>query len=320
MAIYQSDKNYANRKADSNKKYLVRQFSKSVNFQYVKLHKANGSVIEDYPIRIGERNYKESKAKIFETHPSYPLEYGDIIEALGNEILMVEQISLNRDINTFGTLSKCFDKIKWENNNTLYEEYIFINNSTERINSKGDLFITDGSKITLLMQSTDNSNQIKINQDFILGNNFKRVYKLLTVDDFSLHGILKMTFKVTEESAKDDLDNNVAYNPDSVESPTRVESSLNDSYYLIAPKDDTARYMSLKQYTVEHYNVDDIEIVTNFNYEILNLNSDLYELDILDNNTVNFTSKVKEGNATLQITDTDASEIININIELIGLW
>lgn len=318
--IYENVSNdFSDRMDEKVKAKLVRNFSRSPNYSVATLNKVDGTQDTSFPIRVAEKTYSDEKIKVFESHPNNPVNFGDIIE-LSNETLIVTEISQNRNINQYGTLARCNQLLKWKFDGVEYSQKCNIVSKSARLDDTGRDFTFTDKDIVVYTQATDSIKNIEINQDFIFGDHFKNAYKLIDADDSSKDGLLILSMERVVFSQDDNLDDNVADNPNADGSALRIDSQLDDTYYLVTPKTAEIRSDSNLSISIEHYDSLNNLIATNFSYSVTGLNIDDYTLTVIDNNTVEITNNNGLGQGILEITDTDSTELLEYPIELIGLW
>jgi len=265
---------------------------------------SNGQII-DPDDKVLEENKTENSNKKYLPVPEIPSET-DFNNPNDGSVFNGEKIASN----------SYYTKININNDNLILDT----TNGTENDTDDDKNILVVNSKIELYTQMTDNLENIDINQDFIFGNYFKRVYKLISIDDSTKDGLAVMTMELTQSNANDDLDDNIADNPQSDSDVLRVDSSLDDTYYLLSPKSSEIRLYDVVSYDIRHYDVSDTLLSTTFTFNIIGIDSDSYNLTDITGNGFTLESVAEGGNGTLEIINTDTSEIISVNIELGGLF
>jgi hypothetical protein len=141
-----------------------------------------------------------------------------------------------------------------------------------------------------------------------------------TIYESSKDGLLIMTMERTQSSTSDNLTDNVADNPNADSDTLKLFSSIDDTYYLVTPKDAEITVNTTVSVNIEHYGSDNIIIATNFDYQVTGVVSTSYDLNIIDDNNVEITCNEKVGNAVLEITNLDNIETLTYDFSLTGLW
>jgi len=320
MAIYTgSTKEFSNRVRDRDRSKLLRSFSRSPDYLEVIKHNADGTTIEDFPIRISNSSNKQNNYKKFLTHPDYPVNYGDVIEYNGDKLIVFD-MNEYYGVSSEGIMYKCEDELKWSYQGTTYSQPCYIKRKTVTNDTSDDNISLLSNSIELYTQKTDAILNVSISDDFVFGDKFKTVYTLLNANDTSKEGMVVMSLEITQTSAGDNLDDNVADNPSSDPTNTVIQSTIDDSYYVVNHNDLSIRTGETVNIVVEHYDVSDVLINTTYSYSVSGVSASAYELGVLGDNSLDITGVENVGVATLEITDNSTSELIEFSFELIGLW
>jgi hypothetical protein len=310
---------FSDRMRDRARDMLRRTFKNAITYKEIDKYNVDGTITNDFPIQISKSSNKMRKYKNFISHPDYPVGYGNVFK-LSDYFLIVTELNDSNQISDDGVMWKCNDVLKWKFDGTIYEQKCFIDKKGTTLSDSSENFTVLNNKIITYAQSTDDIKNIDINQDFIFGNYFKTVYKLIDIDDSSKDGLLIMTMKRTQSSTSDNLTDNVADNPNADSDTLKLFSSIDDTYYLVTPKDAEITVNTTVSVNIEHYGSDNIIIATNFDYQVTGVVSTSYDLNIIDDNNVEITCNEKVGNAVLEITNVDNSETLTYDFSLTGLW
>lgn len=309
---------FSDRMRDRARDMLRRTFKRAVTYKEIDKYNIDGTITNKFPIQISKSSNKLKKYKNFISHPDYPVNYGSLFK-LDDYFLIVTELNDSNQISDDGTMWKCNEQLKWKFDGSVYEQQCFVDKKGVTLSDSYENFTTLNNKIIVYVQNTDDIKNIEVNQDFVFGNYFKTVYKAIDIDD-SLEDLLVITMDRIQASPEDDLIDNIADNPNADDSVVRIDSQLDDTYYLIEPKTAEIRDDTTLSLSIEHYDVANEIIVTNFSYGVSGLDVSDYTLSVIDNNTVEITNNGGLGNGLLEITDTDTTEVLEYAIKLIGLW
>ena len=136
---------------------------------------------------------------------------------------------------------------------------------------------------------------------------------------FIKNGMLIINLEVDEFNEKDDLDTKVAYNQSNIVA-NLIESSVDDSYYIINPELIKVRYEEVVNVNVIHYDSSNTPITTNFTYTIADIDISDYELIKIDDNNITIRNGNFPNSGKLNIKNDDNGETIQVNINFVGLW
>ena len=207
--------NYKDRLKVRHADYLARNFHKSDGFDLVGLKKPNIVLEEDVPIIMyatksdGQRN--------FMCHPDYKVERGDIIHYVDGHQYLVTEGQTHFEVNNFGKAWRMTESISWKDSvgNTLTHYFYSPKGSSGTQDTDLSLPLVVGSR-EMVLQFNDETKNIYENQRFILGN--QRAYKIVSYDNYTYSGLLRLGYQRDVLDERDDLANNIAYNGE-IETP-----------------------------------------------------------------------------------------------------
>ena len=315
--LYNTD-SFSDRFSSKAKDRLRRTFKRNTSYREVIKYNSDGTTVANFPIQISNSSNRQNKYKNFIAHPDYPVDYGDTFD-IGDAIVIVTEINENNKISDDGLMWQCNDTLKWKHNGEVFTQDCFIDGKAYSTNNTEDIRIVN-SKVELYTQMTDNLKNIDINQDFIFGNYFKRVYKLIAIDDSTKDGLAVMTMELGQSSDNDNLEDNIADNPNIDSDTIVIESTIDDSYYTVKPATSEIKVGTTVLFETRHYDSSNNEILSEFDYNVLNITPADYELVEVDNNNVSIKAIGDSGSGQLEITNTDYVESFTVDITLTGLW
>ena len=294
-------------------------FKDSDSYLEVDKYNKDGSIDTDYPIQIWHSSNKLNNYKKFISHPDYPINYGDILDLGSSKVIVLEKNENNR-ISDDGMVYKCNDKLKWKYDGNDYNQDCYIDYGSLTVDEIGDSLQVQDSTIDVYTQHTDSIENIGLNTNFIFGNHFKNKYSIVSVVDSNKDGLLEIRMKQIQFSNEDDTSDNIADNLYDEEQTKVIQSGVDDSYYTISPNDGDIIKSETVNYIVEHYDVDNNLLTSNLTYQIVGVDSTVYDLVIVNNNEVDITCNKDDGIGNLVITNTDYSEDITFEINFRGLF
>jgi hypothetical protein len=156
---------------------------------------------------------KSDGERKFLCHPEHNLNRGDVINYVdGNQYLVIEEQS-HFEVNNFGKAMRMTESISWKNSdgNVFTHFYYTPKGSVGTQDSSVSNPLVVGSR-ELVLQYNDETKNIYENQRFILGNS--RAYKVVSYDNHTYTGLLRIGYQRDVEDERDDLVNGIAYNGD----------------------------------------------------------------------------------------------------------
>jgi len=296
---------------------LSRLFSLSPSYFEVDKYNSDNTITENFPIQLFNHISNANEHKRFITQPNFDLSYGDIIKESDDYYIVYKLKEINH-INFEGEMRQCNNSIKWEQNGRIIEQQCYL----EKFNVSGD----DDKNINLLeggvkLYLPNNINTINIyeNQRFIIGNTKLNAYKIESINDFIKKGMLIIDLEIDEFNEKDDLNTKVAYNQSNIVA-NLIESSIDNSYYIINPELIKVRYEEIVSVNIIHYDNFNTPITTNFTYSIIDIDISDYELIKIDDNNITIKNGNFPNSGKLNIKNDDNGEIIQVDINFVGLW
>lgn len=295
---------------------LSRFFSRSpAYFEVIKYNNDNTNIV-DFPIQI-YNSVKSGIGKKFISHPSYDLVYGDIVKE-SDDYYIVYDIKENNHINYEGELKLCDTQIKWEQTGRILEQYCYSESSNVSNDDDKNVNLLSG-KLKLYIPNNVNTINIYENQRFIIGNDKLKPYKVESINDFSKKGMLIISLAIDEFNEQDDLENKIAYNHSNIVA-NLIDSTVDDSYYIVSPETMKVRYDEIIDVSVMHYDSSNVVIATNFTYTITDINVSDYELITVDENNITIKSNNFPNEGKLNIKNEDNGETLQVDITFVGLW
>jgi len=321
MPIYSvnSSDGFADRKIKRGQNMLRRTFERNIAYRELDKYEADGTITEFFPIHIWESSNKQNSYMNFIAHPDNTITYGDVFQLDNSKVIVIELNSDNR-ISEDGMVYKCNDNLKWKDDGDIFEQECFIDYKGVTSDDSGRYTKFASNRIIIYTQITDKISNLEVNQEFVFGKTFKNVYKILNLNDSAKDGLAIVTMELVQSNVSDDLDNNIADNPNNEDNILRVDSTLDDSYYIITPDNFDIRLYSSVTYSIEHYDNSDTIIPSTFNFDVTGVLASSYNLIDVTNTGLTLESVEDGGNGILEITDNATLELINIDIELRGLF
>lgn len=296
---------------------LIRAFKSSPAYYEVDKYNIDNTITEYFPLQIFNSTRDDNIYKKFITHPDYNLKYGDIIDENDN-FYIVYKIKYMNDINSEGTFRLCNNIIAWEWNGRVINQYSYIDSFNVSGDDNKNLNLLDGS-IKMYIPYNDNTKNIYENQRFIIGNLELNVFRVDSIEDISKDGMLIIKLEADEFDNRDDLITKVAYNESNIVS-NLIESTIDDSYYIVSPEDISIRSKETIDINIAHYDNNNTIITTDFTYTIIDINAIDYDLIEIDETNIQIKNNKYPNDGILNIKNEDNGETIAIELKFIGLW
>jgi hypothetical protein len=169
----------------------------------------------------------------------------------------------------------------------------------------------------LLFNSREPIDFEKISGNF--GNLKIKAFRVDSIEDISKDGMLIIKLEADEFDNRDDLITRVAYNESNIVS-NLIESTIDNSYYIVSPEDISIRSKETIDINIAHYDNANNIITTDFTYTIIDINAIDYDLIEIDETNIQIKNNKYPNNGTLNITNEDNGETIAIELKFIGLW
>lgn len=309
---------YSDRKTAQAKEYLRVNFKNSDAYREVDKYNQDGTITTNFPIHIWNSSNKMNKYKNFISHPDNPVSYGDVFDLGDDKVIVIDKNENNR-VSDDGMVYNCNEILKWKYDGTTYSQPCYVDYKSTYASDEGEFDTFKSQKVKVYVQYTDNLKNIGLNQDFIFGNHFKNKYKIIGINDSDKNGLVQMYMEIVQFDIDDNTADNIADNPEGGDIKM-INSSVDNSYYTITPNDGNIIKYENVNYAINHYDDTDTVISSNFTYDITGVSNTAYDLTVVDNNNITITCNEKGGVATLEIKNTDYSEVITFQIKLKGLF
>ena len=211
-------------------------------------------------------------------------------------------------------------KIQLTNNSLVWKDSIgdvvsepcFIRSFRNSIDSSNNIQLAEDTW-NIRIQYNDGTSNIKLNQRFIFDN--KVVYKVSNLNYSEFKNQIQLTMKIDQKREEDDFDNNIAYNDFNDESV--IINGLDE--YKFNYEEVDVLFNLTNEVTVFKY-ASDILQPTTFDWRIDGIDSANYELDIIDDNTIEIRCLNYPFSGNLVAISQDDLYETSIPIDLKGAW
>lgn len=236
--------------ADS-KELVIRKFKDDPSYREGKLHSLNQE-ISDIPIRLINIS-KSVNEKKFKLLPDTIIHEGDYISYDTDKIFLITEFEDN-DISPMVKGIRCNQTLNLQG----WDKPIPCWGTNTSYGVKGKIennyfALTDG-KIQFKVQKNKYTDMIDKGIRFVFNNSKKLVYEVVEVENVLNSNIYTITVEKDEFDYRDDLKNNIAYNPSlEVEEPDNPNPPPTYSYNVMADNGD----LSLKRYNANTFRIID---------------------------------------------------------------
>lgn len=198
--------------------FLKRNFDKSDGYCTVTWYKSDFTEVEDIPVHIFNSTLDIKKGiKKFACHPDYPFNQGDVIDYIDGYKYLVTSKDEHESVQAFGKITRTHESISWKDGNGNIKTYHYASESSGIGGQDTNIQVPlSNSKKVLWLQRNSDTLTIYENQRFILWN--RQPYKCTFIDLEEI-GIVKITLELDQINPLDDLNNNIAYNGEVVNTP-----------------------------------------------------------------------------------------------------